>query len=513
MSVQPAALQAPTFRGFVDELRVLGELIDVTAEVDPLLELGAVIRRSYDLRAPAPLFHSAGGGVAGCGVLGAPVGLSSRPGHELCRLALSLGLAPSARGTEIIEALASAAGAAPIPPRLVEAAPCQDVVVCGEQVDLADLPVPLIHRADGGRYVNTFGVIVVRSPDGAWTNYSIARQMMAGARSLAGGVASSQHLGMIHAMWRSLGKPTPFATALGVDPLIPFLASMPLPDGLGEADFIGGYRGAALDVVRCRTVDLEVPADAEIVIEGYISDTETVAEGPMGEYTGYINPGGAAEQPLWRVTALTYRQRPILPVVAAGPPAEEDHTVWGTAQAAACLHALRQAGLPVVTCWMPFEAACQWLVVSVRRDWPALGWQSGAELAGAIGEAVFSCKAGVAVPRVSVVEDDVDITDMAQVVWACATRGHPHDDVLAFPDRPMLSLPIFLGAHDKARSRTTKVVHDCLAADTTRPYGPLERVTFRDGWPDDIQSRVLRRWGSYGFPDEPHVHSTRRASP
>jgi UbiD family decarboxylase len=208
------------------------------------------------------------------------------------------------------------------------------------------------------------------------------------------------------------------------------------------------------------------------------------------------------------VTAITHRDQPILPVVAAGPPAEENHTVWGVAQAGALLHHLREAGLPVVSCWMPFEAACQWLVVSVRRDWPSLEWPTRLDLATAVGDLVFSSKAGVAVPRVFVVEDDIDITDIGQVVWAFASRSHPAHDNLVREDQPVLNLPIFLTADEQARSRVTKVINNCLAADRTKPFGNLERVTFEDGWPEDIRSRVVSNWGRYGFPTVPPAPSS-----
>jgi UbiD family decarboxylase len=316
-------------------------------------------------------------------------------------------------------------------------------------------------------------------------------------------VASSQHLGMIHDEWQRLGQRTPFATALGVDPVLPFFASMPLPEGVTEAGAAGRYRGKPVDVVHCKTVDLAVPANAEIVIEGFIDGSRSVLEGPMGEYTGYVATGASASQAIWEVTAITYRDRPILPVVAAGPPAEENHTVWGVAQAAAILHELRRAGLPVVSCWMPFEGACQWLAVSVCCDWPSLGWMRREDLARVIGEVVFSSKTGIAVPRISVVEDDIDITDLAQLVWACATRSHPRDDALVFEDRPMLSLPIFLTPDEKAQARAPKVVQNCLVADRTRPFGKLERVTFEHGWPADVRSHVLSNWAKYGFPAAP----------
>ena len=110
---------------------------------------------------------------------------------------------------------------------------------------------------------------------------------------MTGIVHPLQHLGQIHGMWKKLGKPMPFAMFQGGAPFIPFVSGMPLPAGLSEADYMGGYFGQPVEVVKCESVDLEVPTGAEIVIEGHISDTETAPEGPMGEYAGYLWPAKA----------------------------------------------------------------------------------------------------------------------------------------------------------------------------------------------------------------------------
>src|SRR5581483_6600795 len=131
----------------------------------------------------------------------------------------------------------------------------------------------------------------------------------------------------------------------------------------------GGYFGRAVEVVRCETVDLEVPATAEIVVEGFLSHKETAPEGPMGEYAGYLWPGEPSQRPVYNVTAITHRNQPILPFVVAGEPVEEDHTAQGIPSAAELLVEMREAGLPVTLVWTTLESANHWLVVTVPQDW------------------------------------------------------------------------------------------------------------------------------------------------
>lgn len=152
-------------------------------------------------------------------------------------------------------------------------------------------------------------------------------------------------------------------------------------------------------MVPAETVDLPVPATAKIVIEGHIAFDQDVMEGPMNEYPGY-NAIDASPKPLFTVTAITHRDGAILPVVAAGPPVEEDHTGTGTMHAAEILYNLTTAGLPVTSTWFSYESAIHWLIVSVRRDWFETLSISADELARRIGGIVFAGKAGFGVPKI-----------------------------------------------------------------------------------------------------------------
>jgi 4-hydroxy-3-polyprenylbenzoate decarboxylase len=485
-----------SLREYIERLQSFREVQEIDAEVDWNLEMGAIIRRCCELRAPAPLFNRITGIEPGFRVLGAPAGLSRQKGLGLVRVALSLGLPPAATARDIVEALASAHDKAPLPPRRIADGPCKEQKLLGPEVDLWRLPAPLIHAGDGGRYLNTWGTIVVRTPDGHWTNWSITRVMVTGKSTLVGAIIPRQHVGLIYAQWKALGQAMPFALAMGTEPAIPFVSGMPLDENVNEADFLGGYLGEPVEVVPCETVDLQVPATAEIVLEGTASPDEIVKEGPMGEYSGYLSPGGGTLSPVLHVSAMTFRDRPILPVVAAGEPVEENHTCWGLAISAQMLHELRREKFPVATCFCPFSGAGHWLVVTVSDS--ARAGRAGEDLARDLGRILFASRAGSFVPKVLLMDDDVDPENLEELVWAFATRNHPGRGEHLFHDERMLPLVAFLDEEERRVARGTKVIYNCLV-----PEGPPEqrarRSSFRYLWPAEIQQRVIANWRRYGF--------------
>lgn len=316
-----------SLREYIDALKAIGELQEIDPEVDWNLEIGAISRRCYETGAPAPLFNTIRGIEPGFRVLGAPAGISRQPTLYLSRIAISLGLPATATGQEIIEALVEARSQEFIAPKLVDRAPCKENILTGDQVDLLRFPAPLLHEGDGGRYINTYGIIVAQTSDKQWTNWSIARIMLLDKNRMTGIVAPNQHIGMVRKTWSDRGEPMPFAVVLGVEPFLPFVGGMSLPDHVSEADYAGAYFGEPIEVVPCETVDLQVPATSEIVIEGMLSNTETDVEGPMGEYAGYMWGGPGTQKPVYQVTAITYRHHPILPISVAGEPVEENHTL------------------------------------------------------------------------------------------------------------------------------------------------------------------------------------------
>lgn len=486
-------------RQYVEALRSLGEVQEIDVPVSLDLELGAITRRCYEAGAPAPLFTAFSDHPAGFRILGAPAGTSRQPGLHLSRVALSLGLPPGSSGLEIAEAIAASLDLPPMPPVIVDEAPCFENVATGDDVDLTRLPVPLLHHGDGGRYLNTWGCIVARTPDGSWTNWSIARMMLLDGRRMTGIVAREQHVGMVAQAWADIGKPMPFALALGVEPAIPFVCGMPLPAHVSEGDRLGALLGWPIRTVRCRTIDLEAPASAEILIEGHLHLDEQAEEGPMGEFAGYVPLEPAVRRPVYRVSAMSHRDNAILPVVVAGEPVEENHTAWGIPTSAQVLHDLRAAGLGVTAAWIPLDSALHWLVVTVPRDWRRrTGIADSAALCRRIGEEVFRTKAGAVIPKVIVLNDDVDPTNTRELVWAFATRCHPSMGHATFDHIPAAPLLAYLRHGEKVSATTGKVVYNGLPPEEFGDALPI-RASFRHGYPPEIVDKVERRWSEYGF--------------
>lgn len=328
------------FRSFVESLKADGDLVEINEECDPDLEVGAIIRKVVESDERAPLFNNLKGQDANglWRILGAPNSLRADPGQRFGRLARHLGLPPTSTMKEILDKMVAAKSTPPIPPVVVESGSCKEFRLTPDQFDLTALPSPMLHKSDGGRYIQTYGMHIVQSPDGKWTNWSIARAMVHDKNHLAGLIIEPQHIWQIHQMWKKQGKDMPWALAFGVPPAAIMASSMPLPGGLSEAEYIGSLVGTPLELVKCDTNGLYVPANSEIVFEGVCSTTETVPEGPFGEMHGYVLaryhfllgretltpvrryvfPGDSHAQPKYRVDLITHRKDAIMPVCNCG---------------------------------------------------------------------------------------------------------------------------------------------------------------------------------------------------
>ncbi|WP_369199454.1 UbiD family decarboxylase [Streptomyces sp. PU-14G] len=489
---------ALNFRDFVRELLAAGDAVDIRTPVSPSLEAGAITRRVYETNGPAPLFGNLTEGDPGFRILGAPAGLSSLPGGMYGRLAAHFGLPRSTAPRELVEHLVAAMHADPVPPRVVGDGPCKENVLTGDDVDLERFPVPLLHEQDGGRYFGTYGFHVVRTPDGAWTSWSVARTMLNTRNTLVGPAMPQQHIGMIHQMWRDKGERTPWAMVLGAPPAALAAAGMPLPAHVSEDGYVGALAGSAVEVVRTESGGLYVPANAEIVLEGWISPDETAPEGPMGEYHGYAFPEGK-QQPVFHVERVTYRDNPILPICVAGLPPEENHTIWGTMISATSLDVLRSNGLPVSMAWCSYEAATCWIVLALDVERLARTQMTERELADTVAEVLFGSHTGWLVPKVLLVADDIDVTDIRQVAWAMATRYHPGTGEYVYPDAPGIPMVPYLTAEEARTGRGGKSVTSCLLPEQLTGHTPGIAACFDNSYPEDVRTRVLDNWAEYGF--------------
>jgi UbiD family decarboxylase len=316
--------------------------------------------------------------------------------------------------------------------------------------------------------------------------------MMIGGRRMTGVVSPAQHLGKIWTQWAELGKPMPYALVQGGDPAIGSLGGIPVPEGVDEAGFIGALYGEPLELVGCELSDLQVPASAEIVIKGHLSVERVAVEGPFGAFAGYV-PDKTSLQPVYTVECITHRDDPIWPIVPEGRPVDEYHTVTGPGLAADTLYRLRAAGLPVSTAWAPLHAATHWLVVTVPAHWRDLlpGTGTG-ELAHRIGEVPRDYRGGHChFSTVYVLDDDIDPSDDADLLWALPTRIHPTEraEVTTASTVPLMNC--YRDAERKARTGPV-VVRDGLLPPPGE--GRLPQSSFAEAYPSHIRRRVLDHW-------------------
>lgn len=477
-------------RSYIEALDAMGDIMHVRRQVDGDFEPSAITRRSYEIVSPAPLFHDVAGVAPGYRLFGAPASLSSVPGKPYARVAMSLGLAPESSGADIIEALSAARHQPGIPPVRVESAQalCHQHILRGDEANLDRFPIPFAHDKDGGRYANTWGTLIVKTPDGKWVNWSIARVMKVDGKRMVGLMVPSQHIGQIWTQWVALGQPMPYALVQGPAPAISCVSGIPIPAHADEADYIGTLAGKPVPVVKAVSIDLDVPATAEIVIEGHVSISRDCQEGPYGEYGGYLGSGSSA-QPTFHVETITHRSDPIWPMSITGRPTDESHTLWAMGLAADALTHLRDAGIPVKTTWIPEDSTVHWLLVVMPENWrEQLPDMNSAELAQRIGEVLFQTDAMVFIPKVYVVDDDFDPTNLREVAWVLSTRVHPTGRRAVFENQRVVRLPQCYTEEEYVKGKGPKVVFDTLQ--TARHL----HASFEQGYPEDVRQRVLAHW-------------------
>jgi 4-hydroxy-3-polyprenylbenzoate decarboxylase/2,5-furandicarboxylate decarboxylase 1 len=338
----------------------------------------------------------------------------------------------------------------PIKPRLVESGPCQEIVHTGDDIDLFRLPLPIYSERDGGAYV-TVALEISKDPIDGGRNASVYRMMRLDRNHLAIMSHVFQGLGTHIARAWERGEPLDVAIVNGVDPVLLYASQAKVPPGFDELEIAGGIRGEAVDVVRGVTVDLEVPATAEIVIEGRVLPGERAPEGPFGEFTGYYGPQEL--NPVMEVTAITHRRDPIYLAGMTGVPTTDNHVLKSFAYESVLLENLRNVFPEVVDVAFPDWAGTQYAaVVSLRQRYKG---QARHLILTAFGDAAR-------LKWVIVVDDDIDVHDTEQVLWACITRSQPAEDTIIVPG-------VAGGPLDP--SAPEKEVVSLFGLDATRPFG------------------------------------------
>ncbi|MGE5818052.1 MAG: UbiD family decarboxylase [Deltaproteobacteria bacterium] len=395
-------------RGFLAHLESQRQLVRVKDEVDGKYEIAAGMRKTSDIEGPALLFEKIKG-YPGWRVLG---------GLFATRKLVALGLGvPQEQMLERYLTLEDQR----IPPEMVASGPVKEIKWTGSQVDLSKIPIVTHAGKDCGPYV-TIGVQVGKDTDSGVRNLSIHRMLVLGKDRLSLWAPADHHLGRMVLKAEEKGRGLEVATAVGVDPAIVVGSQSKVPYGIDEFHVAGGLRGAPVKLIKCETIDVEVPAFAEVVIEGVTVPGERVADGPYGEYPGCYSE--AKQAPVVKVTAITMRHNPIWQTALTGMPVTENHTLIEYGNAAVVYREVKKI-VPEVKAinLTPGGTFRHHVVVSIKKRAENEGRNVILGL----------LSLGIGLKQVIVVDDDIDPFDPMQVDWALATRMQADKDVIVIP--------------------------------------------------------------------------------
>ncbi|MFQ5972815.1 MAG: UbiD family decarboxylase [Alphaproteobacteria bacterium] len=492
-----------SLREFMDRLESAGRLARVRHPVSPHLEITEIQTRLLAEGGPAVLFEDP---VRPDGVpYGIPVlanlfgtvervawGMDREPGalREVGETLAFLRQPEPPKGLrEAWDSLPLLKTVMAMRPRTVTAAPCQEVVLEGDDIDLDRLPIQTCWPDEPAPLI-TWPLVVTRGPrpDAERAdafNLGIYRMQVTGRDTTL--MRWLRHRGgaQHHARWkRERAEPLPAAAVIGADPGTIIAAVAPVPDTLSEYQFAGLLRGRKVELVKCRTVPLEVPATAEMVIEGHVALDEHGEEGPYGDHTGYYN---AVERfPVFRVSAITMRREPIYLTTFTGRPPDEP-SVLGEALNEVFVPLLQQQLPEVVDFWLPPEGCSYRIaVVSIRKAYPGHAKRVMMGVWSTLRQFMYT-------KWVIVVDDDIDARDWKDVMWAVSTRMDPVRDVTLVENTPIDYLD-FASPETGLGGKIGLDATDKWPPETRREWGRRIRMS------DEVIEKVTRVWDELGLP-------------
>jgi 2,5-furandicarboxylate decarboxylase 1 len=462
MSVQ----RVTDLRSYLEVLEEAGELARVKIPVGLDQEIGAICLRNLRRSGPALLFERPGDG-------NMPLAVDLMASRQ--RYALALGVKP-----EELAAEWNRRTGALLEPVIVKRATCQQNVMIGKDVDLSKLPAPIWNELDGGPYL-TLSCHITKDPLTKLRNVGLYRNQVHDAQTLGILAAPYTHLNLQRN--KAPNEPFPVALVLGPDPTVVMTAPAPIPYGTDELAVAGALRGNPLELVPCKTIPLEVPASAEIVIEGAIHPGELREEGPFGEFTGHYG-GHKAPRPVIRVTAITYRNDPILQASYEGMQPNESGFLTAVPREAEIIRQVALPGIKKVNVTVPAGGALH-AVVAVEKPYEGFGKY--------VGLAVLGSVAGRYIKRVIVVDADIDPFDPIQVEWAVATRVQANRDIEILKQLTGIVLDPSLPKEEQwTTSRTSKMIIDATRYDA-KNFPPICSPA------SEAMAKVERQWACYGI--------------
>ncbi len=485
---------ARDLRGFIKLLEERGQLRRITSLVDSDLEIAEISNRMLQVGGPALLFENVKGAEfpVAVNLMGTVEricwAMNMQKPEELEDLGKKLALLQQPKppkkisqavdfGKVLFDVLKAKPGRNFFPP-------CQQVVFTGDDVDLEKIPMIRPYPKDAGKII-TLGLVITRDCETGTPNVGVYRLQLQSKNtmtvhwlSVRGG---ARHLRKA----AEKGKKLEIAIALGVDPLIIMAAATPIPVDLSEWLFAGLYGGSGVQLAKCKTVDLEVPADSEIVLEGTITPGEVLPDGPFGDHMGYY--GGVEDSPLVRFHCMTHRQNPIYLTTFSGRPPKEE-AMMAIALNRIYTPILRQQVSEITDFFLPMEAlSYKAAIISIDKAYPGQARRAALAFWSALPQFTYT-------KFVIVVDKDINIRDPRQVVWAISSKVDPNRDVFILPDTPFDSLDfasekIGLGGR-MGIDATTK-----MYPETNHEWGEaLESDA-------DVAAMVSRRWAEYGLAD------------
>ena len=426
-------------RDFIAQLEQRGELKRIRTEVDPHLEMTEICDRTLRAGGPALLFENPKG--YSIPVLGNLFGTEQRVALGMGRNSVSelreLGeLLAFLKEPEPPKGLRDAMDKLPLVkqvlamnPKELSSAPCQEVVIERDKVDLRTLPIQTCWPGDAGPLV-TWPLVITRGPNKTRQNLGIYRQQLVGRNRLIMRWLSHRGGALDYLEWQQQhpGEPFPVAVALGADPGTILGAVTPVPDTLSEYGFAGLLRGSRTEVVKCLTHDLQVPASAEFVLEGYIYPDDMEDEGPFGDHTGYYNE--VERFPVFTVERITHRRDPIYHSTYTGRPPDEP-AVLGVAMNELFVPILRKQFPEIVDFYLPPEGCSyRMAVVTMKKQYPGHAKRVMFGVWSFLRQFMYT-------KFVIVCDDDVNARDWKDVIWAMTTRMDPGRDTTIIDNTPI----------------------------------------------------------------------------
>jgi UbiD family decarboxylase len=306
-----------------------------------------------------------------------------------------------------------------IPPKFVADGPVMQNVMTADAIDVTKFPVPQWHEPDGGRYVGTGSYNITRDPDDGWINCGTYRVMIHDEKSVGFYISPGKHGRQMRDKYQARGERMPVAIVCGGDPMSFLMGCSELPYGVSEFDIVGGIRGAPVEVIEGPVTGLPIPANAEIVIEGFVEPDNVRIEGPFGEWTGYY-ASDLRPEPVLDIKAIYYRDNPILLGCPPERPPDEICRYRAVVRSALLRENIEKAGVPGVTAAWAHEvgSARLLLVIAINQRYPGHARQAG--------HIASMCHVGAYCGRYTiVVDDDIDVSNLEEVVWALITRSDP----------------------------------------------------------------------------------------